>query len=383
MEEKIRLHVERARELLDQGNMSFGDQRKALMHVERASQLKFGKQQCKYGIGCNRTNPSHFAQYSHPEGHRLATPSTQVFIFTALTINVSWEAMSGSSEGTAGQLGAKCSKSRDEEIGLNDCVRRVVHVCANHPHDLIFLQEVESQVDMLIVDAINKNHVADHSYIRHDEFQSRGAKVSIIHSSRLVPFVKLSSYIHTEDRRGRPRRGPIVAALFLSVDGNFSLAVLNVHAPHHILREDLQLQLLQVLGELCDKAQIKTINHVIIAGDFNQEMQDFKVDKADKRDSLKFEVMNKTCKTGWDNAGLGEREIRKGEVRGLRYKAVVDNILGANVELQHVESWCSPRLLYLPEKSDYKRDTALPKLTSDHAPVVAEFSITQPIRKKK
>ena len=76
-------------------------------------------------------------------------------------------------------------------------------------------------------------------------------------------------------------------------------------------------------------------------------------------------------------AGLGEREIRKGVVRGLRYKAVVDNILGANVELQHVESWCSPSLRYLPEKSDYKRDTALPKLTSDHAPVVAEFSITR------
>ena len=416
MEKKIRLHVERARGLLNQRNVSFGNQKRALMHVERASQLKFGKPQCKYGINCTRKDPEHFEKYDHPKDHLLAefyrpfkpqcqygsrcyrtnpehfdkyshppldrnasdlgSSSQTGILFTVVTYNASWEAMSGSEKGTAGVLGQKCKKTLDEKTKLNDCLRRLVHVCSNHPHDIICLQEVESDVDKLIAHEINEKG-EDHACIRHDDFnRGFGAKVSIIHSKRLIRVDTFSSYIMTQDRQRNPTRGPVVGALFFSIDGNFSLAVLNVHAPHHIDPMSLQDQMMSVLMKLCQITEISKIEHVILAGDFNQEMKDFKAKKTDKWEELKFHVMNPHFKTGWDSEGGGTRNIDKGQVKGLKYKYVVDNILGANVDLKYVESWCCLDLRYLPKSSSIRDNIALPMLTSDHAPVVAQVSIT-------
>ncbi len=383
MEEKVRLHLQRARQLWNEHDMSSGNRRKALMHAKRASQLKFGVQPCKYGLECRRTNPEHFEKYSHPKGHLFAgcyKPAVSMtsphgsqsdISFTILAYNMSWQAVSGSNEGSAKALGAICGKSDKDIRGLNICAQRVVRVCANHPYDLILLQEVASKVDDHIVHEMSQKKI-NYACIRHEDFEDNGAKLSIVHSDRLTPLGSHSGYIGTIDRRGKRIRGPVLAALFLNTEGSFLLAVLNVHAPHHIEPKKLQIQILNALMELCQITQSNEIKHVILAGDFNQKMTNFKAKQTDKWKQLEFNVMNEKLKTGWDTQGIGQRWINgKGEVEGLNYKAVVDNVLCANVKREYVESWYSSELKYLPADDEIP----FPLFTSDHAPVAAKVSI--------
>ena len=253
---------------------------------------------------------------------------------SALTYNVSHEAMAGSSEGSAGALGKVCADS-SERRGLNLCYRNVVAVCAHSPFDLVALQESTLKLATDVAMELQQRHMMPYETIG-------GKYASIVYNQARLRCNKKSFrwFKGTGDNR------PIVSASFIM--GKVTFAVVNVHAPHGVEDSVLAAEVKLALEDVGSPSK------VILMGDFNRRILTLRIG------AMLFHAghFGATC---CDSSG--------GRGRGA-YTSIGDLILVAAYEgtILDEETWHTAKHL-LPE--DVLCGSALSLYTSDHSPAAA------------
>ena len=253
---------------------------------------------------------------------------------SALTYNVSHEAMAGSSEGSAGALGKVCADS-SERRGLNLCYRNVVAVCAHSPFDLVALQESTDKLAADVAMELQQRHMMPYGIIG-------GKYASIVYNQARLRCTGDSFrwFKGTSDKR------PIVSASFEM--GQVTFAVVNVHAPHGVEDSALAAEVQLALKDVGSPSK------VILMGDFNRMVTTLSTDAGHFRAGQ----FGATC---CDSSGGRGRDA---------YMSIGDLIMVTVPEgtIWDEETWHTAKHL-LPE--DVVCGSALSLYTSDHSPAAA------------
>ena len=255
---------------------------------------------------------------------------------SALTYNVSHEAMAGSSEGSAGQLGKVCAES-SERRGLNLCYRNVMTVCAHSPFDIVALQESSDKLASDVAMELQQLHMNTYDVIG-------GEYASIIYNKDRLRCTG-ESFRYFE--RASDKR-PIVSASFEM--GQIAFAVVNVHAPHGLENDELALEVQLALND------IDSPSRVILMGDFNRRVKELHTDIG----TFSAGLFGATC---CDSKGDRGRDA---------YFSIGDIIMVNGFSIFDEETWHTARHL-LPE--DVVCGSALSLYTSDHSPAAARVVV--------
>lgn len=316
----------------------------------RAAVRKDPRWDCK--VVHHRTPP-----YSEYTPHVITKQSANLGI---LTYNVSWEAMSGSAQGSAREYGRKC-RSAIHHSGHNVCFWNVVYVCSQTPYALVGLQESDVNLQNAIVSQLSQRHHRSYQLITKTYGQ---VSACIIYDDTTLEKVGKTHAGLVISTAGQPGRGrPIMGQLFRVRQTSALLAFINMHAPHtpYGLRANIQA----VLRDLSTPG--RDIAHVVVVGDFNKEhLHKFNTNEHSFQPAI---TRSRRVPTGWNRKNDGLHT----------YTRAVDNILVAGGKMAGApETWHTPsaKRRLLPHNPSPVTNKPFPTHTSDHSPVAvtATFS---------
>ena len=291
-------------------------------------------------------------------------------VVRVMSYNVCWECMSSTALGSAAEYGRKCGRTKK-----NMCRENLIEICSRVPFDIIALQETDAILNHEIASRLTERH--GHKYYVVNASYGLICVGIIYNSKKLEPIHGVFTQL-VRSATGDPAPGrPVGACAFLHKPSRTTLAVVNMHAPHHEygLRENISSALRKALdpgrgrspspgrspGRSPDPPSPRNI---FVFGDFNKT----------HRTAFALRLHGKTyhmtpaitdVKTGWNLKGTG----------GIAaYRKPVDNIITNAALVGATETWHNSAGKLLPPNENHGFTYA--NNTSDHTPVAASFRLT-------